>query len=84
LKKHPGKVIFKNGWLLGLPDSIDGFSMRLAASLLSPLRTEPSLALLRALAHFRQGTFLGDTFFDWLFYGHLAKGYRLSKSEKIG
>jgi glycosyltransferase involved in cell wall biosynthesis len=84
LKKHPDKVIFKNGWLLGLPDSIDGFSMRLAASLLSPLRTEPSLALLRAMAHFKQGAFLGDTFFDWLFYGHLAKGYRLSKSEKIG
>ncbi len=82
LRKHPGKIIFSNGWLLGLPDSIDSFPRRLGGILLSPLRSGPMLALLRALAHVSGGALLGDSSFDWLFYGHLAKGYGLSRREK--
>jgi GT2 family glycosyltransferase len=79
LKKHPGKIIFKNGWLLGLPDSQSTLSRRLAATLLAPLRTGPSLAALRILARFRGGALFSDKLFDWLFYGHLASGFRESR-----
>jgi len=79
LKKHPGITIFEKGWILGLPDSTAGFSKRLAAFFLFPLRSRLALALLRMIADMKQGAFLSDSLFDWLFYGHLALGYRKRK-----
>jgi glycosyltransferase involved in cell wall biosynthesis len=76
LRKHPGETIFGKGWLLGLPDSQNGISRRLAAAVLWPLRTGPSLAVLRALLQFDRGSLQNDLMFDWLFYGNLARGYR--------
>jgi glycosyltransferase involved in cell wall biosynthesis len=76
IKKHPDDVIFKKGWLLGLPDSNLGPSRKLASLILKPFQSRPALGLLKRLANIGDGAILNDFFFDWLFYGHLAKGYR--------
>jgi len=76
LNKYPVDVIFDKGWLLGLPDSGNGLRKKIISFLLSPFRSGVSLSLLRKLANFRQGELLNDRFFDWLFYGYMARGYR--------
>jgi GT2 family glycosyltransferase len=76
IKNHPADIIFDKGWLLGLPDSNVGPARAAASLLLWPLRSAPVLSLLRRLAGVGDGALFNDIMFDWLFYGHLAKGYR--------
>ncbi len=76
IKKHPGQIIFEKGWLLGLPDSTTGPARTGVSLLLWPLRSGPVLGLLRRLAGVKDAALFNDFLFDWLFYGHLAKGYR--------
>ena len=78
-EKYPKAIIFEKGWLLGLPDPGRTFSRRIISALLFPLRTGLTLALLSRLAKVRDGALFSDFMFDWLFYGHLAKGYRHRK-----
>ncbi len=76
VKKYPDQAIFDKGWLLGLPGPNYTDSRRLVSALLSPLRSTAALALLRSLANIGDTAIFSDSLFDWLFYGHLAKGYR--------
>jgi GT2 family glycosyltransferase len=79
VRKYPEKVIFEKGWLLGLPGSGMSSSKRLISIALWPLRSATAMALLRYLARIDQGKLFNDILFDWLFYGHLARGFRNRK-----
>ncbi len=76
ISKHPDHVISDKGWLLGLPGPKDTDARRLASMLLYPFRSAAALSLLRTLANIGDTAIFSDSLFDWLFYGHLAKGYR--------
>ncbi len=75
-EKYPNEIIFENGWLLGLPGPEYTFLRRLISIPLYPLRSAPVMAILKELARIEDGKLFSDFLFDWLFYGHLAKGYR--------
>jgi glycosyltransferase involved in cell wall biosynthesis len=74
--KYPDKIIFEKGWLLGLPGPGYTLSRRLTSGLLYPLRSVLLLAVLDILVRIKNGALFSDFLYDWLFYGHLAKGYR--------
>jgi glycosyltransferase involved in cell wall biosynthesis len=75
-EKYPDDVIFESGWLLGLPGPDYTVSKKLISILFYPLRATPVLTILGKLAEIKGGALLSDFLIDWLFYGHLAKGYR--------
>jgi glycosyltransferase involved in cell wall biosynthesis len=74
--RYPDKIIFEKGWLLGLPGPEYSFFKQLISILLYPARSALPLALLSAAARIGDGALFSDPLFDWLFYGHLARGYR--------
>jgi glycosyltransferase involved in cell wall biosynthesis len=76
LNKYPGKVVFDKGWLFGLPDSLAGIFKKSISYILFPLRTGIFLSFLKLLAMIGDGVLFTDPFFDLLFYGNLARGYR--------
>ncbi|HBC45582.1 MAG TPA: hypothetical protein DCZ43_00905 [candidate division Zixibacteria bacterium] len=75
-RKYPNTVIFEKGWLLGLPGPGYTWYRKLISAFLFPLRSSLVLALLSRLARIDDGALFSDFMFDWLFYGHLAKGYK--------
>jgi glycosyltransferase involved in cell wall biosynthesis len=76
MNKYPETVMFEKGWLLGLPDSTKGVYRKIISIILYPLRLSPSLWILRKLAAINDGALFSDSLFDWLLYGHLARGFR--------
>lgn len=76
LDKHPDKLIFKKGWILGLPDPKAGLMKKAISIALSPLRSDRAISTLKTLEHFAGGLLFFNICYDWLFYSRLARGYR--------
>ena len=77
--KYPEEIIYRDGWLVGLPDARAGIGKKAIAKLLMPFTISSVLRLLTGLGKFQQGRYSCDFIYDWLFYGHLARGYRRSQ-----
>jgi len=73
IEKHPEAVIFPAGWVFGLPDSRPGMAKKIVAALLSPLKSDIGISLLKFLT---AGGAISNSYFDWLFYNRLARGFR--------
>ena len=78
VEKYPDEVIYRDGWMIGLPDLRAGMGKKAIAKLLTPFRISPMLRLLAGLGKIQQGRFFSDFMYDWLLYGYLARGYRSS------
>ena len=77
--KHPNIVIFKFGWLLGLPDSNKSAFKKFLAGIVRPLHSGIILGCIKILANIWNGKLANNLVYDWLLYGHLARGYRKAK-----
>lgn len=76
LEKHPDHLIFEKGWILGLPDLKAGILKKAVSRMLAPLRSDFALSTLKAFERFTGGALFLNICYDWLFYSHLARGYR--------
>jgi glycosyltransferase involved in cell wall biosynthesis len=81
LEKHPDKLIFDKGWILGLPDPKAGTLKKAVSKILSPLRSDSSISILKTLEKFAGGALFLNFCYDWLFYSRLARGYREGREK---
>jgi hypothetical protein len=78
-RKYPDELIYRDGWIFGLPDARAGIAKRTIARFLLPFTMSPSLQILTKVGNARWGMYFNNFLYDWLLYGHLANGYRRSK-----
>ena len=81
LEKHPDKLIFEKGWVLGLPDPKAGMLKRTVSNVLSPLRSDSAISMLKAIERFAGGALFFNICYDWLFYSCFARGYREGRNK---
>jgi GT2 family glycosyltransferase len=79
IKKHKPSRIFKNGWLLGLPDPGAGSAKKAIAGLLSPFRSDTAIALLKGVASIFGERFPFDFCYGWLLYSCMVQSFKKSK-----
>ncbi|UCE66076.1 MAG: glycosyltransferase family 2 protein [Candidatus Zixiibacteriota bacterium] len=79
LKKHKASRIFKNGWLLGLPDPDADIFKKTIAWTVSPFRSRPAIVILKSLAKMQGGKFHFDFCYGWLLYSCMVQSFRKPK-----
>ena len=79
LKKHGASKIFKNGWLLGLPDPDAGIFKKTIAWTISPFRSKFAIAILKSLAKTQGGKFHFDFCYGWLLYSCMVQSFIKTK-----
>lgn len=79
LKKHGASAIFKNGWIVGLPDPDIGLLKRSIRWFLSPFMSETAISTLKKIASLKGGEYSFGFFYSWLLFGCMLRGYKKIK-----
>ncbi len=81
LEKHPDKLVFEKGWMLGLPDPKAGMLKKMVSNLLFPFRSDSAISMLKTVERIAGGALFLNFCYDWLFYSRLARGYREGRNK---
>lgn len=79
VKKHRPSRIFKNGWLLGLPDPGAGAAKQTIAKITSPFRSDAAISLLKGMASIFGGGYPFNFLYGWLFYSCMSQSFNKSR-----